>query len=70
MRKIFVNKNFLRMEVGTWTAGPWTAGDPHNINFKSDMENALMIHPEREKYKIVTVHQPPFMYYNKETGKS
>ena len=32
------------------------------------MERMLDVNPRRQKYKIVTVHQPPFMYYNKDTS--
>lgn len=32
------------------------------------MQGVLDINPRREKYRIVTVHQPPFMYYNEDTS--
>ena len=34
------------------------------------MEGSLDVNPRRAKYKIVTVHQPPFMYYNESTSLS
>ena len=53
------------MDLGTWNAGV-----PATFDFKSSMEGELELHPKRMKYRIVTVHQPPIMYYNQETGRN
>ena len=56
--------SFCRKNVGTWPA----AGTEEGLDYNSGMQGVLDINPRREKYRIVTVHQPPFMYYNEDTS--
>ena len=52
--------SFFRTVIGTWQA----AGTDSGVDFNSGMRRMMNVNPKRQKYKIVTVHQPPFMYYN------
>ena len=60
----FLLSSFCRNDVGTWSQSETGLG----LDFNSGMEGRLDMNPKRDKYKIVTVHQPPFMYYNEDTG--